>query len=227
MSTVTTDQGIVIPVGGDPANNPSTFVSFVARVESGLVLRYTSNADRTARNPTPTTGQLSFVAGNTWYDRWTGSKWLPVTPLRARKAVNQTINNSTTLTNDVGLAITFPAVIGNWQFTGWLLYTSSTVADIKVAFAADAAITGYGFSPVGLATGAAGTTGDVITQGTTALGTAIAVGGSGGTSAITLSGRISTSGAAGTLQFQWAQNTLEVSNTVVLGGAWLQLEAID
>lgn len=227
MSTTTTDQQITIPVGGDPADNPQAFIDMIAGVESRLVLRYTSDADRTARNPAPTTNQWSIVAGNTWYDRWTGAKWIPVTPLRARKAVTQTINNSTTLTNDTGLAIPFPAVAANWLFTGWLLYSSSTVADIKFAFAADAAITGYGFSPVGLATSAGGTTGDVITQGTAALGTAIAVGGSGGTSGALLNGRITTSGVAGTLQLQWAQNTLEVSNTQVLAGAWLQLEAID
>lgn len=227
MTTVTPDQGIVIPVGGDPANNPSAFTSMIAGVESRLVLRYTSEADRTARNPAPTANQWSIVAGNTWYDRWTGTKWLPVTPLRVRKSSAQTVNNSTTLVNDVGLAITFPPVAANWAFTGWLLYSSTTVADLKVAFAADAAITGFGFNPFALATSAGGTTGDATTQGTGTLGTAIAIGGSGSTAGILLGGRITTNGSIGTLQFQWAQNTLEATNSQVFGGSWLQLEAID
>lgn len=226
MSTMTANQGIVIPVGGDAANNPSAFVSMIAGVEQRLVQRYTTDLDRATRNPAPATNELSIVGTNTWYDRYTGSKWLPCTPLQAARTSTQTVNNSTTLTNDTQLFINFPAVAATWAIEAWLLYTSSTVADFKLAFAADAAITGYGMSPFALATGAAGSTGDCTTQGTGTLGTAIAVGGAGATAGLLVGGRITTNGAAGVLQLQWAQNTLEVSNTQVFTGSWLRLAAI-
>jgi len=227
MPANTTNQQITLPIGTDPADGPQSFIDQTADIENRLVQRYTSDADRAARNPAPNTGELSIVTGNTWYDRYTGAVWLPVTPLQVRKAATQTINNSTTLTNDTALLIPFPAVAANWGFEGWIGYISTTVADIKFAFAADAAITGYTFAPVALATSAGGTSGDVITQGTTALGTAIACGGSGGTAGALINGSITTSGVAGTLQLQWAQNTLEATNTQVLLRSWLRLFAIN
>src|SRR5688572_10942738 len=177
MPANTANQQITLPIGTDPADGPQAFLDQTVDIENRLVQRYTSDADRTARNPAPNTGELSIVAGNTWYDRYTGAVWLPVTPLQARKAATQTVNNSTVLVNDVGLAITFPPVAANWGFEGWVFYQSTTVADIKFAFAADAAITAYTFTPLALATTAAGTTGDIITQSTSTLGTAIPCGG--------------------------------------------------
>lgn len=223
MPTNTTNQQITRPIGTDPADNPVAFTDMLADVEGRLVQRYTSNADRLARNPAPATGELSIVAGNTWYDRYTGSIWLPVTPIQVRKTANQTINNSVTLTNDTQLAITFPPIAAQWTFEAMLFYTSTTVADIKFAFAADAAITAFGFFPIALATSAGGTTGDVTTQVAAATATAIAAGGSGALAGAHLVGRMATSGVAGTLQLQWAQNTLEVSNTMISAGSWLRL----
>lgn len=227
MPVNTSNQQITLPIGTDPADGPQAFTDQTADLENRLVQRYTSAADRAARNPAPNTGELSFVTGNTWYDRYTGAIWLPVTPLQARKTATQTVNNSTVLVNDTDLFINFPTVAANWAIEGWLTYVSTTVADFKLTFAADAAITSFGFNPIGLATSAGGTTGDVTTQGTAALGTTIAVGGSGGTAGIWIAGRIVTSGVAGVLQLQWAQNTLEATNTQVLVGSWLRLVAIN
>lgn len=226
MPTNTTNQQITIPIGTDAADGPQAFIDQTADLETRLVQRFISDADRTARNPAPTTGELSIVTTNTWYDRWTGSRWLPVTPIQVRKSATQTVNNSTVLVNDATLVLPIPAVVAQWAIEAWIFYTSNTTADFKCTFAADAAITSFGFSPFALATGAAGVTGDCTVQGSTVLGTAIAIGGAGASAGITLGGRIASSGVAGVLQFQWAQNTADASNTQVLVGSWLRLTAI-
>lgn len=222
----TANQQITLPIGTDAADGPQAFVDQTADLETRLVQRFTSFADRTARNPAPTLGELSIVTSNTWFDRWTGAVWLPVTPIKVVKSASQTVNNSTALVNDTALVITFPPVAASWGFEATIFYTSTTVADIQFAFAADAAITSYSFFPVGLATGAAGVTGDATFQMTTVLGTGRAVGGASTNTGCILKGRIVTSGAAGNLQLMWAQNTMEATNTQVLAGSHLYLEAI-
>jgi hypothetical protein len=226
MPANTTNQQITLPIGTDPADGPQAFIDQTADLETRLVQRFTTDADRAARNPTPATGELSIVAGNTWYDRYTGAIWLPATDIKVRKSATQTVNNSIALVNDTALLINFPAVAASWGFEGTIFYTSTTVADIQFAFAADAAITAYTFFPVGLATTATGVTGDATFQVTTVLGTGRAVGGASTNAGCLLNGRITTSGVAGVLQLMWAQNTLEATNTQVLAGSWLRLTAI-
>lgn len=226
MSANTTNQQITYPVGTDLADNPTAFLDMLADVENRLVQRYTSDADRTARNPAPTIGELSFVAGGTWYDRWTGTKWLPVTTLKVMKTATQTVNNSTALVNDTELFIAFPATGGvstRWSIEGWIAYTSTIVADFQVTFAAHANITGREYTFTGLATTATGTTGDFTAQRVTG---SAALGGAGAAAGIGINGFFSSNGLAGTLQLQWAQNTLEATNTQVFSGSWLKVTAI-
>lgn len=227
MPTNLPDQNWTVPSLADLANNPLAFTDFAADVQATVVLRYPNAATRDAFNGGRVAGDISFTTGDTWYSRWTGTKWLPIVPLQAVKTLTQTVNNSTALVNDTELAITTPAtnaVASTWIIEGGLLYSSSTVADFKLAFAG-VNVTSFNYGPIALATSAGGTTGDVTTQGTGTLGTAIAIGGSGGTAAIGVMGRIITNGAAATLTAQWAQNTLEASNTQVLAGSWLRLTA--
>jgi hypothetical protein len=217
-----------VPAGADLADNPLAFTDFAADVLATVVLRYPNVATRDAFNAGRVAGDISFTTGDTWYSRWTGTKWLPVTPLQVYKSATQTVNNSTALVNDAELVVAFPAtnaISTRWGFEAFVSYSSSTVADFKAAFAGTN-VTGLNYAPIALATSAGGTTGDVITQGTTALGTAIQIGGSGGMAVALLTGSIVSNGSAGTLTLQWAQNTLEVSNTQVFLGSWLRLTAI-
>jgi hypothetical protein len=221
------DQNWTIPAGPDLANNPLAFNDFAADVQLTVVLRYPNVATRDAFNGGRVAGDISFTTGDTWYSRWTGTKWLPIVPLQAVKTATQTVNNSIALVNDTELTITTPAtnaIASTWIIEGGFLYTSSQVADFKLAFAG-VNVVSFNYAPVALATTAVATSGDVITQGTGTLGTAIPIGGSGGTAGIAVMGRIITSGAAATLTAQWAQNTLEASNTQMLAGSWLRLTA--
>ena len=72
MSTVTPDQGIVIPIGTDAADNPQAFIDQTAGVESRLVLRYTNLADRTARHTAPVEGQITDLAAESRMDAYDG-----------------------------------------------------------------------------------------------------------------------------------------------------------
>lgn len=80
--TVTTNQQLILPDGTDNANVPLTFTDFVTTAGSGmenrLVQRYLSIADRTARNPAPNEGELSYLADLNRYDSYTGSAWSPL-----------------------------------------------------------------------------------------------------------------------------------------------------
>lgn len=79
----TSNQGLILPDGTDNANVPLTFTDFVlgtTGIENRLVERYLSIADRTARNPAPNEGELSYLADLNRYDTYTGTAWIPLIP---------------------------------------------------------------------------------------------------------------------------------------------------
>lgn len=228
MSTVTTDQGIVIPVGTDGADNPQAFVDQIGGVETRLVLRYASDADRLARHTAPLFGDLSIVAGNTWYDRWTGAKWMPVTPISSFKTGSQLVNNSTALVALTSMVVSLPAINTNYAIDGYIVYNSSTVADIKFSgtipagAASSIAITG---GAVGIAA-ASGDANFAIAD--LAAAQVIQLGGAGVgiNMGVMLSGAVSVGATAGNLQLTFAQNTLEATNTTVGSRSWLSARAV-
>jgi hypothetical protein len=61
MTSFTTDQSLPTPDLGDLADGPGAFSALVAAVESRLVRRYASAADRSARNPSPIPGSISWL----------------------------------------------------------------------------------------------------------------------------------------------------------------------
>jgi hypothetical protein len=84
---LTTNQGLILPDGTDNANVPLTFTDFVTTASSGienrLVQRYLSIADRTARNPAPNEGEISYLSDLNRYDSYTGTAWIPLYPQHA------------------------------------------------------------------------------------------------------------------------------------------------
>lgn len=77
---LTTNQGLDIPDGSDNANVPLSFVNYNTGLENRLVQRYLSIADRTARNPAPFEGELSYLADLNRFDYFTGTTWLNLIP---------------------------------------------------------------------------------------------------------------------------------------------------
>ena len=136
MSTVTTDQGIVIPVGTDAADNPQAFIDQTAGVESRLVLRYTDLADRTARHTAPVEGQLTDLAAESRMDAYDGAAYISAATrgLHARKMRTTNaavINNSVTLVSDATLTVALD-VTGTYRFYGRIYYDGSVAGDFKL-----------------------------------------------------------------------------------------------
>lgn len=76
---LTSNQGLELPDGTDNANVPLSMTQYNTGVENRLVQRYLSIADRTARNPAPAEGELSYLADLNIYEFFqpvTG--WLPL-----------------------------------------------------------------------------------------------------------------------------------------------------
>lgn len=229
MPTNTTNQQITLPIGTDAANNPLAFTDQVADYENRLVQRYTNLADRTARNAAPNQGELSILNTSTWYDRYTGSKWIPVTPIQVYKTTTQNVPNSVTLTNDAELVLPLPAANTVYAVEAVIVYVASTTGDIKLSFTMPAGATAT-LGGLVLATTAAGGTGD-ITVGAVALPGVgvISAGGAGAGAAVIgrLEATVLVAGTTGNLQLQWAQNTLDaVTPTSVLQHSRMCIRAI-
>lgn len=227
MPTDTPDQQITMPVDADAADNPLAFSQAVGDIEPRLVREYTTEADRTARMLSLSVNDISSLSAPTSglarLDSYSGTahQSLYVRGFHSfvRKASNQTINNSTTLTNDTALLASLPST-GTHMFEMDIIYSSTTVADIKFAMTipAGAFLTLLG---VGLATTATTSVGDMNNFATATAGTAGAFGGIGAGSFLPLRlwGEVATGGTAGNMTLQWAQNTLEATNTVVHNGS--------
>jgi hypothetical protein len=226
MSTNTPDQQITIPVGPDLANNPLAFTDMIADVETRLVLKYTNEADRTARHTAPVEGDVTDLAAENRRDCFEGAVYYSdYTRGLFTKAFRTTdaapINGSTTLVSDAVLLSALPTA-GTFMWEAMFFYDSSQTADFKVAYTWPAgAVASWGMK--GLATTATATTGDGQFAVQTASGTATPVGGAAvGTRTIcTTYGHIVMGGTAGNLQTQYAQNTSDATNTTVRIGSRL------
>jgi hypothetical protein len=82
MPTLTTNQGLSLPATTDADNVPVSMTAYNGPngVESRLVQRFLSIADRTARNPAPAEGELSYLADLNRYENYTGVAWVPIYP---------------------------------------------------------------------------------------------------------------------------------------------------
>lgn len=112
MSTLTTDQRIVLAQSTDLNDfvtaeaallgSSTAGASGTSGVESRLVKRYLSAADRTARNPTPAEGELSVLADTNLVQAYTGTVWSWPYPLGEVKQHTRGTDSGTT-TTEVGV----------------------------------------------------------------------------------------------------------------------------
>jgi hypothetical protein len=144
MSIITTDQGLAIPIVGDNANvpvsvgalmgaNPTTGASSSSGMESRLVKRYLSAADRTARNGSPATGELSWRADLPGYEYYTGSVWTALSSKGFVSEITDTTSNvSTTTTEIVSTSIQISGIIGTRYKVSYAgVSESNTAGDIS------------------------------------------------------------------------------------------------
>ncbi len=135
-----------------------------------------------------------------------------VRPLFVRKAADETVNNSTTLQNDDELLLPVAANATYWLYLR-LLVSSGTTPDFKMLFT----------FPTGLVMKLHNllptpTVSVPYDQTTTA-----AMSTTGADATFQVEGLVRVGSTAGTLQVQWAQNTLEASNTIVRADSTMRL----
>lgn len=143
-----------------------------------------------------------------------------------KSSESQIVNNSTTLINDTSLYI--DAVTNTtYVIEGLILYKSSSVADFKCTITAPSGSVGgwttsgiNGYQGINQSTG----TGSALL----AFGTTASFGGAGISSiaAVRLYAVVKTSTTGGTINFRWAQNTAEASDTIVTTGSFLKYVTI-
>lgn len=115
MPDISPNQGLSLPAATDNANGPLAFDNYNDGVENRLVQRYSSTTDRTVRNGTPNTGELSYIANLDEYQRYLSSSGL----WKAVRAVDKTpraaVSRSTTqsIPNNTATAISFDTIIVN------------------------------------------------------------------------------------------------------------------
>lgn len=119
MTTTTTDQGLILPAASDPDNVPTSFTSYNTGVETRLIKRYLSSADRTARNPTPATYELSILASTGALEMYDGSAWTHPFPSMPRGVMATRVTTSSNITTGSGASITEvrDTALGNYVFT--------------------------------------------------------------------------------------------------------------
>lgn len=218
MTIPSSNQGIPLQQGSDPSNLPAAQVAWDGVMENRLFQRYANDADRVARNPAPNEGEVWHLAAEDRNEQWDNVS--PISMYRrnlfqfARRTTNAAaINNSTALVNDATLVTTLPAVTGIFKWRDVIVYSSSQTADYKIAYTWPGTAWWGG---QGIAIGAAGTTGDGQFAVTVASGTSAAYGGANvGTRLIVIvDGEVTLAGVGGTLQLQYAQQTLDATDTI-------------
>lgn len=137
-------------------------------------------------------------------------------PITAKKVTEQLVNNTATLVND---SVLLRALAANEEvaFTLFLRYDSAAVADFKCAF------TSPGGSTITYSVIGPGENDNLSQQvGAASADTLILGGGGAGTTrAAVIHGSVWCGATPGNLQFQFAQNTANVSDTKVLVGSYL------
>jgi hypothetical protein len=132
------------------------------------------------------------------------------------KSADETVTNSTTFQNDDELVV--PLLANSQYFIEFfLIYDTIQAADIKIQFTGPAGCT-FDWSHGGLGTSATTSVGAVSRNyrnigGTGTIGGPAAAAGT--NAVIPGEGRAVTAGTAGNLQLQWAQNTLNVTGSVM------------
>jgi hypothetical protein len=136
----------------------------------------------------------------------------------ATKTLGQTVNNSTTLVNDTDLVL--PMVANAiYRFECYAISNSNATADWKCTWAVPSGTT-MSYYCIGY------TTADVFGLFHSNAGTTQQIGGGGADRGTLMRGTVSVSSTPGNLQLQWAQNTLNASNTIVQAQSYLDLTRI-
>lgn len=226
MPTNLPDQNWTVPIGTDLADNPLAFTDFATDVMGTVVLRYPNTATRDAFNGSRVAGDISFTTGRSWYDRWTGSKWLPCTAIKIFKTANQTVNNTTVQTNDSQLVFPLPTANSHYGFFLNIRYNTNATADLAISFTVPAGAT-CTYGGAGPDTTAANVFNAASNYTDTVAPANLNFGGGATQANILIQGVVGLAATTGNLQFRFAQAVANASNTTILDFSWGMVEAID
>jgi hypothetical protein len=142
-------------------------------------------------------------------------------PIFVRKVSDETVNNSAVLQNDDELVA---AVVANATYEVFLrlIVNSGTTPDFKYTFTAPSGATGS----AQLYTGSNPDTAASSLQGPASITATGAASGVGADQVILVQGILIVSSTSGNLQFQWAQNTANASNSSVKANSYLLLRRV-
>lgn len=132
-----------------------------------------------------------------------------------RKAADETVNNSATLQDDDDLVIAIGAN-ETWYFEAMILHNTGTTPDIKVGFDIPAAATLSWTDVARTSSDTPAMTVPIQTDDGVDVLT-----GTGAASVAMIWGVVVNGANAGNLQFRWAQNTQDASDTKVLATSYL------
>lgn len=134
------------------------------------------------------------------------------------KVADETVNNSATLQNDDELLFPVSAST-NYILRGRIVFNTGATPDIKIGWTGPTGFT-MDYSVLGFSGGAAFSANRFSETGTPE------VDGAGVADEFFLDGIVKISTTAGTLQFQWAQNTANASNTLVMANSYIALQQV-
>lgn len=149
--------------------------------------------------------------------RVTAAQLEALVPRTIIKVADETVNNSTTLQNDDELLF---AVAANTKYVirGRIKINTGATPDIKIGWTFPAGLT-MDYSTIGFSGGA------FAAYAFDQTGTP-EIDGAGVADEFFIDGTVTVSSTAGTLQFQWAQNTLNASDTKVLAKSYITLQQV-
>jgi hypothetical protein len=229
---------LVLPIPSDGDNVPLHMGLYNGTsgagtgLESRLVKRYTSAADRTTRNTAPATGELSYRADISGYEYWTGSAWVPW-PERYSAVKTATTARTSTVTRTADPHLTL-AVRANVAYTlsGLLIVQSAanSAGDLNIdfAFPANAVVHWGAIGPNNTITGGSFIGGEFQAQSNQTVSPtgATPYGATTVPNTILISGYVSIGATAGSFTLEWAQQTSNASSTSLLTGSWMRLDRI-
>ena len=192
--------------------------------DDGIKQTFNPNGTNPGINVGSQAGDPSSLAnGDMWYNSSTdklrarengasvdviGGSGSGTPPTVVQKSADQTVNNTTTLVNDTALLL---ALLANnrYYFRLRIIFTSGSTPDLDMTF-----------------TGPSGAVGswrrDTATNTVSSFGTRGAIAGSNGVTRQGFAeGFIETGVTAGNLQFQWAQDTADATDTTIKDGSVL------
>ncbi len=147
-----------------------------------------------------------------------------VTPTYIVKSGAETINNSATLQDDNDLFVDL--AVGTWRVELIAHLTSNTTADFKSAWTTTGTITALARTTLGGGSSLSVVTDMTVRMQGLAIGTPNDVGANGTSTNIYREDLLLDVSVAGRLQYQWAQNTATVVDTILTAASRLIITAL-